>query len=746
MTIITAKKVFGEAGFTEYPDSVEILDFLDVGALKAYVDGSDIGREAAAPGSITVKIDYINKKPVTRIAANAFTPAEPGGKDDISTLSRRYSEEAPPALVIVLPESLELEAEGLLVKDLFAGVSAPVTVEIPPPVIEKIKAKIENDAVASGEEAPSSDQVKKELEEKLIEIIGTGTGSGEIGIQLPPADPEAPEETKPPVITIPAKPETPSTPSNPSTPSYPSYPAPPYTPPPQTPVYAAPKLTAEPSVSYSNNGAVSVSYTFDMAVNVSSADGWTITGGGTNTNTVIATPTNPVVGTPVSITLTAANPDDATKTVATPEVTVRPVSEVFSRPSSATEYTVAYSDEYGVTALKSSGNNTEWYYVTDSKLKTVFNAIYIPNAPGTRDLIESPKTTVSYNDTISEAVLGLFSITLDPTDAAKDKYEIKGAGFPTAAATGASKTNPIVIDIGIPGENNSGLPTFYIPPQGLGADATTNYAHIRFRVNEGANVVILTNNSGYIAQGAGKSCETGFFNGGCIEVMRGGKLRDGAFEGFPLGSDAVILNRLNSYLAVGPEPGNGDATGAAKTAYDNYYSGWLIGPDTNRTDEIPRIAWGTGDQTGNYIEVRPGQLAISGNVTVKKTLGLIYSVWFVGGSTVTIDAGNSANTTTIGNMKGLFANGTDYKFYGTSGSSGGVNTSEPTATIVIKPGSTLHKLFLTANGTDATTFITVDANATSNKTITNKGNTDNASLEEYGTNTGIKGYLNWDIP
>jgi hypothetical protein len=474
-----------------------------------------------------------------------------------------------------------------------------------------------------------------------------------------------------------------------------------------------------------------------MDVTVSAPSGWTVTGSGGKT--ITAAPASPTPGTSLSITLTAANKEAASKTMTVPAVKVMPVSGVFSRPTAETTYTLAYYDSYGVAGLK-SGSSTAWYYVTDGALKTRFNAIYTPNKPDSpKDEIESGKTTVAYNQAISDAVLGLFSITLGSNES-NDKYEIKGEGLPVANAGSptATTSNLIVIDIGLPGgEINSGLPTFYIPHKGLGS-SSGDYGYIRFRVNNGASVVILADNNGYITSGPKHSCEAGNFDNGCIEVMSGGMLRDGAYEGFPLGDNAVILNRLGSYLGIGPEATHTDAAGNAKTAYDRYYAGWLIGP----SEGDPRIVWDGGDQGSGYIEVRPGKLAISANVTVKKAMGLIYSVWFVNGPTVTIDAKDYSLD--IDGKKGLFANGVDYKFYGTKGASGGQNTATPTATIVIKPGSTLHKLFLTANGTDATNFIT--ANGSGDITIENKGSSDGASEIEYESGTGIKGYMNWNIP
>jgi hypothetical protein len=218
--------------------------------------------------------------------------------------------------------------------------------------------------------------------------------------------------------------------------------------------------------------------------------------------------------------------------------------------------------------------------------------------------------------------------------------------------------------------------------------------------------------------------------------MAGGRLRDGAYEGFPLGSGAVILNRLGSFLAVGPEPNHGDATGTRKEGYDLYYKGWLIGP----SDYAPRIVWDSGDQNGDYIEVRQGKLAISANVTVKKTVGLIYDVWFVNGPTVTIDA--SGDSTKINDLTGLFANNTEenkYKFYGTSASTGGQNTGAATSMIVIKPGSTLDGRFLSAE--DNASPITAEDTEI---IIKNKGSSDKAIGALYEVN--VYGYLNWDIP
>jgi hypothetical protein len=190
--------------------------------------------------------------------------------------------------------------------------------------------------------------------------------------------------------------------------------------------------------------------------------------------------------------------------------------------------------------------------------------------------------------------------------------------------------------------------------------------------------------------------------------MAGGKLRDGAYEGFPLGANAVILNRSGSYLAVGPE-----TTFSGTTIPDLYYAGWLIGPEADN----PRIKWDSSNDDYDYLEVRPGKLAISANVTLQKGLGLIYSVWFIGDTTVTINVSDGAASGLPG--RGLFANGPDYKFYGT----------KDKAKIDIKQGSMLHKMFLTGNDNTFTG---------GPKTITNAGT--GTPVEYTG---GITGYPDW---
>jgi hypothetical protein len=493
---------------------------------------------------------------------------------------------------------------------------------------------------------------------------------------------------------------------------------------------ARPLLKTKPQVNYAANGTVSVVFTFNETVEAQSP-GAEVSGPG---KIITVIPQGQTPGTPVKITLTAQYPNSPRSTDFTE--TVMPAQGFFA-PLQGSEGTVAYYDAHGVVGLKT--NTTGWFFVEEKHTdwRKLFNAIYTPNAPETADLVEQGKTATAYTPAISKQALGLFIIKFGANYGASTVFLKGEENLP-----GAKGAEIVVIDLGLPAETpgltenpNNGL-KFLIPNKGLGT-AGGDYRHIRLRVNRGAELVIEADNRGYISGGAGHPAETGNFNPGCVEVMAGGRLRDGAYEGFPLGSGAVILNRLGSFLAVGPEPGSPDATGSKAQAYNDYYAGWLIGPQGSSA----RIEWGTGDQNGNYIEVREGKLAFSANVTVKKTLALMYSVWFVNEPTVTIDVKNDG--VTLQGKPGLFAAGDEYKFYGTASESGGQNVGSPKATIIVKPGSTLHKAFLTTGNTDFANFITADSTSGD---ITINGITGTTAVKYPDDNGMVLGYLNWNIP
>jgi hypothetical protein len=480
------------------------------------------------------------------------------------------------------------------------------------------------------------------------------------------------------------------------------------------------------TVAYASSGNVlSVTYVFSDALNdvPTATDGSTSTwsfGSLSNENKTVTATYSGNSG-PVTLKFTAKSKTDNNKTVTISTSAYAVESAAFAR-NSETVYTVAYYGESTVGAIAglTTSSQTKYYLLPtdDNYFKNLFNAIYTPNAPNSTDnLNESGKSAVAYNPEISAAILPLFSVTVG-SEKSKDKVEIKGATLPVASvgSAGATAEKLIIIDIGVPGTVNSGLPTFYIPHKGLGTEST-EYAYLRLRVNQGASLVILADNSGYITVGVKNSCPNGYFNNGCVEVMAGGELRDGAYEGFPLGKDAVILNHAGSYLSIGPEPGSDDAKNdKVKTVYDAYFAGYLIGPDGN-----PRIEW--NNSTG-YLEVRPGALAISGDVIVKKLMGLIYDAYFIGNTTVAIADGAT-----------LFPNDTDddkYDFFGTSSQ----------AKIVIQKGGVLSKGFLTAVDDDAAKFL--KNTGTSSVTIQNNKSGGSGASGTY--TTSISGTQNWDVP
>jgi hypothetical protein len=413
-----------------------------------------------------------------------------------------------------------------------------------------------------------------------------------------------------------------------------------------------------------------------------------------------------------------------------------------SADSNATVKIVSVDNGIAALKVKQTGESWSegWYSIPSGDGSddpaTVINAIYNPNKETTTaDTIETGKTAFALDATLSAAALNLFEIEIN-NNGKVVKVNITGDVLPAAPASGSPDADKIVvIDVGSPSEVNT-LPTFYIPYQKLGVENGA-YGHIRLRVNNGAELVILADNSNYISNESGtNNCEDGYFNGGCVEVMAGGKLRDGAFEGFPLGAQAVILNRYNSYLSVGPEPGTDDAKANSGTAYTNYYAGYLLAP---ASETNTRIKWEAADSVttgGSYLEVRPAQIATNAKLTVKKSLGLIYSVWFVDNAQVILDVPTSSNEAGFpASFHGLASNekgngGADFNFYATA--------SKPV--IVIKLGNSLDGRYLASGSktdTEAANLMISNAIA-SDVTITSPAS---GTSVEYGTGTGISGWL-----
>jgi hypothetical protein len=547
-----------------------------------------------------------------------------------------------------LPETIES-----LGADLFAGTAWPITMSIPPAVAERIPADELKAAAGSTATLQKTDPAQPE---KSPEIIVQGPSDGK------PSGEAAPVQ----------------------------YP---------------PKLLGEPVVAYSSEGLPSITFTFNMNIPVPDLPGWTVTADGP---VLTAAPDSPAPGVPVSLGFTAANPQAPDKTTDIEEITLMPVAGPFPGLAAGTEYTVVYADGYGAAGLH-NGSETLWQYVEDPFWAALFAAVYIPNAPDSTDAAIWPQAAWPYDGEISRAALNLFRIRGNGTEPAACAVEIKGGGLPEAAGMGGNHL--IVVDIGLPGRDNSGLPVFIVPERGLGM-AGGRYEYLRFRVNRGAHVVVRADNSA----GEGLPCPPGNAAGAAVEVMDYGKLRLGASEGYPLGEDVRIIVRLHGALALGPEG----------------YAGWLIGPAALD----PGIAWGTGDQNGDSVEFYGERMAFSANLTVQKTLRLRYSLWFVNGPTLTIDAGGGSLD--IDGQKGLFAGERGYRFYGTASTSGGMNIGTPAARIVLRPGSVLSRSFLTTEEGDA--LISPGPYGT---TIVNRGSSGALEGAAYD-DASKKSYLNWN--
>jgi hypothetical protein len=488
---------------------------------------------------------------------------------------------------------------------------------------------------------------------------------------------------------------------------------------------SAPPALLGTAVSYdAGNGFVpTVTFTFDRNV-TGSAPGWKIEGEGSAT--LAATPdagTELVPGTLVTVALAVANALDASRT-AEAGAEVMPVSGSFARPAGDTEYTLAWYDGASGAVVLNVGGGPDAFLVNENEqsLRSLFNAVYAPNAPGTSDTVHEPgKVAVTYNEKLSETVLGLFKITVGSV-AAGDRVAIRGTGLPVASAEtpAIDLYHPVVIDIGVPDNAgaNSGLPVFSIPFGGLGA-ADTDYRHILLRVNGGARLVIGADNG----KGESVACPYGKAAGITVEAMGGGELRNGAYRGFPLGPGSRIIVRLNSRFAIGPED-----------AADEYYSGWLVGS----ANDDARVRWSSGDQNGSYIEIRDGcGLAFDVNLVVWKPLRVRCNVWFVNGPALTVAAQNGP---AIDGRRGLVAESGAYKFYGDSTQTGGQFPAQPGAEITVTPGSAISRSLVT-DETDGALFIEAAASAL---TVTNKGA--GPPVKAYAPDSLVGGYLNWEIP
>ncbi|MDR1095949.1 MAG: hypothetical protein LBL31_06140 [Spirochaetaceae bacterium] len=360
-------------------------------------------------------------------------------------------------------------------------------------------------------------------------------------------------------------------------------------------------------------------------------------------------------------------------------------------------------------ARLASGQTDKWYRISaESAEERIIRAIYQPNKPGAVKSAGGDKTAADFTPALSAAVLKLFTVTGINTVA------VRGEVLPAADAYGASSNNLIVIDVGIPNAaDNGSLPLFSIPDRGLGSRGG-NYAHIRLRVNTGAQLAVLADNSGYNPWGVSVPCPVGLFAGGCVEVMAGGKLRVATYDGFPLGENAVILSHYGSYLALGPASGASDYNDGE----DTYFSGYLVGPAQVPGNEV-RIEW-DDQSTDVWLEMRQGRIATNAKLTVKELARLSHSVWFAGDATITVNGGGQllANESVARNL--------DANFY--------ANTAR--MVISVREYGVFDRRFLKRGAQDTDSIMT-----NINEVAFPIHGTTTGQLVTYINGTGISGYL-----
>jgi hypothetical protein len=447
-------------------------------------------------------------------------------------------------------------------------------------------------------------------------------------------------------------------------------------PPPDSP----PELVWE-SVSYDESGGLAQNLTLTFNVNVRVAElseGWEIAGGDGGSVITFTPPGDFTPGINV-LSFTAVNMVDESKTMAV-VTEVMLTNGLFVRPAGDAQIYITEYYKHGAAGLRRPGDTTtDYLYITesDADLRRILEAVCQPEMP--------------------PSVRRLFNITVGGT-AAADRIEIRGTELPPSA----------VINIGLPaaGAENVKLPAFHIPYRGLGEE-DGSYPNIKLMVQRDATLVIEADDEdedGY-----------GYLANAVVEVLGGGKLRSEADDGFPLGKGGVVISRLNSYLAAGKD------------------DGWLIGPNSCK----PVVAWGTGDQNGGYIEIREKdrRIAFDADLYVIKTLRLAYSLWFIGGPILNIAASDN-----VDGKRGVFTDNGTRKFYGTSSESGGQNTAVTPARIVVSPGNSISKNFLTAGNSDD--LITANGNKI---TIPNIGGIIGPEPVPFTGNAG-KAYWYWKLP
>jgi uncharacterized repeat protein (TIGR02543 family) len=389
--------------------------------------------------------------------------------------------------------------------------------------------------------------------------------------------------------------------------------------------------------------------------------------------------TSAINGTEVIIDATTLYKATATLSRPTTDTTIVKVVEAYIGGS-----------KYGFASLKTESNSNfpeagTWYYfdkdsntdkITGDIWPTVY-AIYYANRPNAAKSY-SPGAVIPFDADISKAILDAFKYNI----AVDSKDDIVKLIKLADMDKDGNATKKLVVDLGIPNQENKGIADF---ETGIATDAelgtvSGNYENTVIAVNSGAYLNIDSEQESTVGE-LGKNAK---FLNGQVRVLEGGKARDSAYKGWPLSNntDGSSINvEWGGYLAVWPGDHDGsgkdrptDADGECTNCEDcaecedcedcadcaecedctecedcenctdckesktHAMDGWLIAPDKTAN---AFATWDTldadGKGKGGVLEVIQYSLRLSGSATVKKSLGLIYSVYLTETANLTID-------------------------------------------------------------------------------------------------------------
>jgi hypothetical protein len=281
----------------------------------------------------------------------------------------------------------------------------------------------------------------------------------------------------------------------------------------------------------------------------------------------------------------------------------------------------------GTIAQLTTDATSKWYYVEDETLRQNVDIIYRANQA-------------------SDDALALFHLVVASEDDAENSWfdtvaagdYIKLAG--TDVPTGTNTTSLVKINVGVPDEDNGALFDVVIPVGELGT-GSTSYTYTWIVVNNGAYLDVNANQ----ILGSPGLASGGNFENGTVRVANGGKVRDSAWMGWPLGSNSAFRVLYGGSIAVGKGDRDGHAwldgyTALYPAEYPNFgsFEGWLIAPSGDNTKAVWGSRGSSSEEDGyGFLDAFDTNVVIYGNVTIKKSTGLIYDVLLVAGTTLTIE-------------------------------------------------------------------------------------------------------------